>query len=205
MSALDSPLEALAFDYLSFGLLTAVNNVWTWVAVLTAAVSVWKFRAWSSPRGRYTAVSSSSSSSSSPVERVPTEASTSTQVEETDARPSTAAAAAPSSSPLCLLISEGRTSGKFTFYYDREEEEDNGDVDGDDGNVEGEKEYLLIDGWEVMMRMRLGDQMGFYRYQDLTVLDGSVVRLWESRRRRSCGTVVTPLIRCGRGEDCIMW
>ncbi|KAE9464589.1 hypothetical protein C3L33_03502, partial [Rhododendron williamsianum] len=46
MNSLDSPLEALAFNYLSFAFSTAVNNVWTWLAALTtAAVSFWKIRA----------------------------------------------------------------------------------------------------------------------------------------------------------------
>ncbi|XP_019189010.1 PREDICTED: uncharacterized protein LOC109183384 [Ipomoea nil] len=44
MNTLESPLEAIAFNYLSYGFLTAVNNVWTWVAVLTAAVSFWRIK-----------------------------------------------------------------------------------------------------------------------------------------------------------------
>ncbi|KAF7147654.1 hypothetical protein RHSIM_Rhsim03G0226200 [Rhododendron simsii] len=41
MNALDTPLEALAFNYLSFAFSTAV----AWLAVITAAVSFWKIRA----------------------------------------------------------------------------------------------------------------------------------------------------------------
>ena len=41
----DSPLEDLAFNYVSFGIFTIVNNLWTWVAVITAAVSFWTIRA----------------------------------------------------------------------------------------------------------------------------------------------------------------
>ena len=44
MNALDSPLEALALDYINVGFLTIVNNLWTWVAVITAAVSFWRIR-----------------------------------------------------------------------------------------------------------------------------------------------------------------
>ncbi|KAL3535491.1 hypothetical protein ACH5RR_003952 [Cinchona calisaya] len=176
MNSLDSTMEALAFDYLSFGLLTAVNNVWTWLAVITAAVSVWKFKA-----------SSSSSSSSSPRAKFPDEASpasetaaasTSTVVEA--AKPSIAVAP---SSP-CVFSAEGRTSGKFIVYYDRTDDrcdDGNGEVNGEDGNVRSEKEWF----GEVVMRMRMGNYMGFYRYQDLTVLDGSVVRLWDGCRRRN--------------------
>lgn len=43
------------------------------------------------------------------------------------------------------------------------------------------------DNWEKVMRMRIGggDHMGWYRYQDLTVLDGNVVRLWDGCRDKS--------------------
>ncbi|KAG6397819.1 hypothetical protein SASPL_139267 [Salvia splendens] len=43
-AALDSPLEALAFNYLSYALLTAVNNIWAWLAV-----SFWRIRVLSTP------------------------------------------------------------------------------------------------------------------------------------------------------------
>lgn len=33
------------------------------------------------------------------------------------------------------------------------------------------------DGWEMVLKMKTAE-MGWYLYQDLTVLDGNVVRLW---------------------------
>lgn len=181
MSALDSPLEVLAFDYLRFGLLTLVNNVWTWVAVVTAAVSVWRLKASSLPGSNFPR------EASRPVERLVAEPASATAVVASAiveaAKPSTVAAP---SSPY-LFNAEGRTSGKFTLYYDRrveDEEEDrrddvNGELDCQDGCVGDEKQWFGEGWWEVTMRMRMGDHMGFYRYQDLMVLDGSVVRLWD--------------------------
>lgn len=211
MSALGSPLEALAFDHLSFGLFTVVNNVWTWVAVITAAVSVWRFKASSLPGAKFP------HEATRQVERLAAEPALATaavapSIVET-AKPSTAVA--PSSPSPCLFNAEGRTSGKFTFYYDRREEEEdrgddvNGEADGEEGCIGGEKQWVGVgEGWwEVTMRMRMGDHMGFYSYQDLTVLDGSVVRLWDGcRRRRSEGSSCAPLISCGGGEGgTILW
>lgn len=204
MNTLDSPLEVLALDYLSFGLLTVVNNVWTWVAVITAAVSVWRIRS-SSPRCQFPSQASLinpavPSVSPSPVERL-------AAVEPAAPTPARVVETPRPSSP-CVFNTEGRTSGKFTFYYDREqevEEEANveyngGDADGEDENgVRRRKSERVKDGWELMMEIRMGDHLGFYRYQDLTVLDGNVVRLWDGCRKRNVINAA-PLLKCGGCE-----
>ncbi|GAB4838108.1 hypothetical protein Ancab_027639 [Ancistrocladus abbreviatus] len=87
---------------------------------------------------------------------------------------------------------DGVTKGKFTFAYysDEEEVEEREDDDGlvevewDEGVVRGcwsDQETKVMD---VMTGLRMED-MGWYKYQDLKVLDGSVVRLWEKGRERN--------------------
>ncbi|KAK4380168.1 hypothetical protein RND71_002030 [Anisodus tanguticus] len=161
------PLEALAFDYLSFGFFSVVNSVWTWVAV-----SLWRIKTFSTlpipePRGdffvhapspcppRKTVVTSSSSSSSSQVERV-------------------------------ALTNEEGAKGKLTVYF---KQDDGGECDGDeDGDEEGEHDGVELskewfEYWEKLLKMRKGET-GWYCYQDMKVIDGSVVRLWDGCRRR---------------------
>ncbi|KAG6431631.1 hypothetical protein SASPL_109710 [Salvia splendens] len=162
-AALDSPLEALAFNYLSYGLLTAVNNIWPWLAVVTAAVSFWRIRVLSTPIAAAT---------------VPE------MVEEIIAAVEEEQAAAPARSAPCVVAEgQGITKMKFSLYYAEEDEEE--EFGGDDG---GESEECGgagagVGDWEGVIAMRMGD-MGWYRWQDRTVLSGNVVRLWEGRRRR---------------------
>ncbi|CAI9766608.1 unnamed protein product [Fraxinus pennsylvanica] len=186
MNSLDSPLEALAFNNSSYGLLTAVNSIWPWVAVLTAAVSFWRIRALSSsnlvPRGR--SPDGVSTLSSSPLKmddgvaaerQVATVSSTQFDTEHFSG----------SNTNCRVLEREGSTKGKFTLYYCDEEECRTGEG-GDNGGeaVVNEKRGRWCDDWERMMIVKMGD-MGWYQYLDLTVLDGNVVRLWDSPRRRN--------------------
>ncbi|KAL2553828.1 hypothetical protein Fot_07447 [Forsythia ovata] len=190
MNSLDSPLEPLVFNYLSYGLLTAVNSIWPWVAVLTAAVSFWRIRASSSvPRG----ISLDGASTSSSL----------LKKDEGVAPPAAEAEAAAASTQFetkhlsasktncCVLERQGSTKGKFTMYYCDKDERRTGE--GGDNGVEAAANERLgrrCDDWERMMMVKMGD-MGWYQYQDLTVLDGSVVRLWDSRRPRNAAAVST--------------
>ncbi|XP_059634683.1 uncharacterized protein LOC132277011 [Cornus florida] len=184
MKSFDSPLEALAFNYVSFGFLTVVNNIWTWIAVITAAVSFWRIKA-------------SGSSISDPPCPNPDVG----PPKAASPLPPTAAEPSPAPAPLTTMTpwvrhveSDGATRGnKFTLYYE-EEQCERGDEgvtltreydDGSDGVVKGGGGAWCDDGWEGMLRMRMGD-MGLYRLQDLTVLDGNVVRLWDGCRRKQC-------------------
>ncbi|KAK4432775.1 hypothetical protein Salat_1039700 [Sesamum alatum] len=193
MSALNhSPLEALALNYLSYGFLTAVNSVWTWVAVITAAVSFWRIRASSSPlvsrpepRGSILdAVSTSSWSPPKTAEEVgPASASTPGETKHL-------LSAGPTAS--CGL--EGSSKVKFSLCYNEDvfRESDEGGEDEDDGGcnggravvMSGESGWWCDDVWERTTVVRMGD-MGWYRCQDLAAIDGSVVRLWGGRRRRA--------------------
>ncbi|KAH0970845.1 hypothetical protein GBA52_023001 [Prunus armeniaca] len=187
-SVLDSPLEALAFNYVSFGLFTVVNNLWTWVAVLTAAVSFLSLRLRASTRAASTAISSSclfnsppsnddrSSNGSSPVPEI-------TPSETADEPPCSVLSlvAAPYKfEDDRIVVTKGL---KFTLYYEDNAEgdvdlkaEEAGECDGDEAVAEGCGEWL-----EGVLRLRLGE-MGWYRHQDLTELNGNVVRLWDGCR-----------------------
>ncbi|KAJ8532090.1 hypothetical protein K7X08_012013 [Anisodus acutangulus] len=179
------PLEALAFDYLSFGFFSVINSVWTWVAVITAAVSLWRIKTFSTlpipePRGdffvhapspyppRKTVVTSSSSSSSSQVERVSSDE------------------LASNESSFAALGNEEGAKGKLAVYF---KQDDGGECDGDeDGDEEGEHDGVELskewfEYWEKLLKMRKGET-GWYCYQDMKVIDGSVVRLWDGCRRR---------------------
>ncbi|CAK9159243.1 unnamed protein product [Ilex paraguariensis] len=186
MNTLDSPLEALAFNYLSFGLFTVVNNIWTWVAVITAALSFWRIRSsgllksdlldrnldGASPAAVF------SSPSSSPAENI--------------AEPASSTSASASDFPamskitsFCRVEGDGLTKGKYTVYYNEDDDEftsNEEEVDNRDGEGVEVVAKEWCDGWDRVLRMRNGD-MGWYRYQDLTVLDGNVVRLWDGCTR----------------------
>ncbi|CAA2965612.1 Hypothetical predicted protein [Olea europaea subsp. europaea] len=190
MNSLDSPLEALAFNNLSDGLLTAVNSIWPWVAVLTAAVSFWRIRALSSshlvPRGRSPDGASSSSSSPLRMDKAVVAEDEMATVSSTQSNTEYF----PGSNTKCRVLErEGSTKGKLTLYYcDKDECRtcEGGDHGGEP--VVTEKMGRWCDDWERMMIVKMGN-MGWYQYQDLTVLDGSVVRLWDSRQRTNAAPV----------------
>lgn len=171
MSVLASPLEPLAFDVVSFGLFAFVNNLWTWLALVTAAVSFWRIRA----------AAESSNAKISTAETVPEE-------EEEPPASSSSAAAPAASAPVASRSSEEDegvvTKGlKFTVYYENYEEGDGGELtvteelEGGGGDAV-EVEVMGGEWWERMLKLRNGE-MGWYRYQDLTEINGNVVRLWE--------------------------
>lgn len=181
MNALDSPLEALAFNYLNYGLLTVVNNIWTWVAVLTAAVSFWRIRASSEhPRGKLLDGSSQTLLLPSPlVEKVAVDEHVD-EVQEPEQM-----SWSSKTTPFCGLENEGVTKGKFTlYYYCNEEESEKCGTSTMDNGGNGEREE---DGegwwskWEMVMKMRRGDDE-WYRYQDMSLINGNVVRLWDGCR-----------------------
>ncbi|GAB4838130.1 hypothetical protein Ancab_027659 [Ancistrocladus abbreviatus] len=78
----------------------------------------------------------------------------------------------------------------IAYYSDEEEVEENDDNDGlievewDEGVVRGfwsDQRSKVVD---VMMRLGM-EHMGWHKYQDLKVLDDSMVRLWEKERVRN--------------------
>ncbi|KAE8665288.1 Plant invertase/pectin methylesterase inhibitor superfamily protein [Hibiscus syriacus] len=185
---LDSPLEALAFNYLSFGIFTVLNNLWTWIAVLTAALSFWRIRA-AAVSSRYVQ-SNDPKPSTSISDRAPDE---SPPVPEPDNKPTPSASVAETS--VWPLVCRGVTRGKFklTVYHDDDGEKSDVDVDVDSGvrgmgpGDGGGECNQWWESWEGVLKLRNGET-GWYKYQDLTALNGNVVRLWDEsckcRRRR---------------------
>ncbi|XP_011078208.1 uncharacterized protein LOC105162007 [Sesamum indicum] len=187
MSALNhSPFEALAFDYLRCGFLTAVNSVW--IAVITAALSFWRIRALSSPLV------------STPEPRGSIQDAVSTSEEKVGH--ASASASTPGETKHLLSAGattwcgvaerEGSSKVKFSLCYNEDifrgsyEDEDDGGCNGGGAAVtmSGKIGWWCDDVWERTTVVRMGD-MGWYRCQDLAALDGSVVRLWGGRRRRA--------------------
>ncbi|XP_027338631.1 uncharacterized protein LOC113852528 [Abrus precatorius] len=177
MNVLDSNVEALAFNYLSFGLLTALNNLWTWVALLTAALSFWKIRSAGCPKP-----DEPISIGLDPVVE------TLTPHEATEAKhEATPQMAVGHGVPEDV---DGVRKGKFTVYY--EEEEMQCGCGESEGFLTALGEWEEREGsesewwkrWERLLRLRNGENdNGWYMWQDVTELNGNVVRLWDSELR----------------------
>ncbi|XVF35179.1 hypothetical protein REPUB_Repub18cG0122800 [Reevesia pubescens] len=206
---LDSPLEALAFNYVSFGIFTIVNNLWTWVAVITAAVSFWRIRA----AGAATSTCSVKSpdqkpSTTSIIDRAQDDSRPISEAEEKPTIPSasvSAPAAVAETSVSPLVCNNGVTKGgkfKLTVYY---KDDGESDIDGEmktikergsdgDGDCKGGSCGEWWENWERALSLRNGEK-GWYRFQDLTALNGNVVRLWDE-------------LSCRRGRyslSCAVW
>ncbi|KAK7411823.1 hypothetical protein VNO78_03265 [Psophocarpus tetragonolobus] len=162
MNVLDSNVEALAFNYLSFGVLTALNNLWTWVALITAALSFWKIRSKPKPKPEAQALAF--------AEPEPVTA------EKTEAAPEVVVGNGVAEDV------DGVTRGKFTVYYEDdvdmqctcEETEQSLTACGEGSETEWWRT------WERLLRLRNGEsEKGWYTWQDVTELNGNVVRLWD--------------------------
>lgn len=173
MNSLNTPIEAIVLNYYNYDALAVIiNNLWTWIAVFTAGAGISFVLTVKSPPGKVLPeadpVVCFHDPDPSPVER------------------STASVAAPESGGGVVKVKE-----KFTeyFYEERDivwdEDEDNDEeeeecvklvrVDGD-----GDGALKLVNEWEYRENgIRTG--MGWYRYQDLTVFNGNVVKLWGTK------------------------
>ncbi|KAK8581861.1 hypothetical protein V6N13_144856 [Hibiscus sabdariffa] len=185
---LDSRLQVLAFDYVSFGIFTIVNNLWTWVAVITAALSFWRIRA---------AGVATSSCSVQSHEQGPSTPVISRPITEVEEKPTVSA-------PASVCINDGVTKNgksKLTVYYDddiagesnvnhetTETEWSNGEGYCMGGSCGGD----WWESWESVLRLRKGETEGWYRYQDLTAVNGNVVRLWDDSCRKGSSVASKP-------------
>ncbi|CAA0384324.1 unnamed protein product [Arabidopsis thaliana] len=189
MATLDSPLEVLAFDYVNL----LLNNLWTWIAVITAAVSFWRIRATttttSSGGGRDDGLIDESF-----LEPPKPQATKAAFVMET--KPPRVKVTETEDWSL-LLCKNGVTKGKLTVYYEEE-------IDGEREEDYGETTPVKYGGgesgewwerWERVVKMRNGDE-GWYRYVDLTVINGNVVRLWDAKGVRNGGWVSVQRKEC---------
>ena len=202
MNVLDSSLEAFVFSYASFGFFTFVNNLWTWIAVITAAVSFWKIRATTTASavdegGAYSVNSpppcndwSSDKPSTAPKSAEPPSLSVSASVLVSD-----------------RVEDDGLTKGgKFTLYY-----EDNGELTEELEEIDGD-ETMVFDGdlWESYYERMLKNRLGvtsWYRYQDLTELNGNVVRLWDGycKSNSSSSRPGNDVLLLCSSKRCVSW
>ncbi|XVE53930.1 hypothetical protein DITRI_Ditri03aG0041800 [Diplodiscus trichospermus] len=188
---LDSPLEALAFNYVSFGIFTIVNNLWTWVAVITAALSFWRIRA---AAGAATSSFSVEKHNQKPsiciINRNQDESRLTLEAEEkpTPSALVSAPAAVAETRDWPLVCDYGVTKGgKFKLSVCYEDDRDS-DVDGEmtvrewrsegGGDCKEGSCREWWESWERVLRLRKGER-GWYLYQDLTALNGNVVKLWD--------------------------
>ncbi|KAK9071187.1 hypothetical protein SSX86_009755 [Deinandra increscens subsp. villosa] len=168
-------MEALAINYLT-------HTLWTWLAFLTTSLSFWKTNSYSSPHHHL--------SPRLPSPSPPQPPQTATEPDPDDEIPSTISSLV-SSSPVsnytkiattCLL--EHTRSGKFRVYYGEDEDDIIRNVERRTmGSVRVEEQKRVdvdVDGWEAVLKLKTAE-MGWYRYQDLTVLNGNVVKLWNHR------------------------
>lgn len=197
MDLLEMPLEAIVLRFHSLPAAIAAGSLWACLAVLAAAVGFWRIRA-----------GGSRSDVSLPHSPTPLKS-------EQAQAPSPAPAPEPEPkspkptvrAPHCHVEDAGTPKARFTAYYgscdwfdveddaDEQAEVDNGRKDDGAGVVRAHLTAPLKGfGWEGVIVRRRGD-LGWYRYQDLTSLNGSVVRLWDgdgvstatSRRRSPVG------------------
>ncbi|XP_004488125.1 uncharacterized protein [Cicer arietinum] len=175
---IDSNVEALAFNYLNFGLVTILNNLWTWLALLTAALSFWKIRSSGCPKSV-----DPNSIIPDPVKKplLPFEDVTDKII-----------------SPRKTLTVgcdevDGVRKGKFTVYYEEDMQCGRRESTGDnfcyrllpvaEGWVPEERETRETEWWrcwEKVLTLRNGEnENGWYTCQDLTELNGNVVKFWD--------------------------
>lgn len=180
MSVLDSNVEALAFNYLNFGLFTILNNLWAFIALITAALSFWKIRSAGCPKPTVTDVVT--------VNPEPV-------IEPLPSKPVTAVTEAPKLTVVGNGVVEGVDGvrkEKFMVYYEEENEMQCGGGGESNGNglsteSEGweweEREVGELEWWkcwEKILRLRNGEnEKGWYTCQDFTELNGNVVRFWD--------------------------
>ncbi|XP_076913446.1 uncharacterized protein LOC143572071 [Bidens hawaiensis] len=154
-------LEALAINYLT-------QSVWAWLAFLTAALSFWKIK--SSIHHNNDNISPKLLSPSPPPPPPPPP-SPSPPLQTSNQQQTT----------FCLL--ENRRNGKYSVYYGEDAyigrkesrktiRRHNNNNNNNNNNPDG-----LGDEWEALLKLKTME-MGWYRYQDLTLLDGIVVRFW---------------------------
>ncbi|KAI4380314.1 hypothetical protein MLD38_006519 [Melastoma candidum] len=198
MTTVDSTPEALALHYVGIGLFSVVNNIWTLLALFTAALSFfWRLRGGLlllRLRGNRCSVGPSHERDSIP------------EVVDSSSGSSVSEAATATAEGRCHPpCGEGATRGKFVAYYREghgydvaaaaeEEEEETGDGIG--GGEAGEWWEVWEKAWR-MRRKGAEKGRGWYDGLDLAVLNGSVVRLWaEDEEERVRTSSVLQSMRC---------
>ncbi|KAJ0981086.1 hypothetical protein J5N97_009341 [Dioscorea zingiberensis] len=164
MDLLEIPLEALAFRYSA----ALAGSLWAWLAVLTAALGLWRIRS-----------SSGSKPVSLPSDPYPKPA-PKPIVPAAQAEPLLQPAQPPTPSSFHVEDVGTPNKARFTTYY--RDESRHSDDDGVESEEEFDGELSYSDsgiGWDKLMPVRRRGDLGWYCYQDIAVLNGSVVRLWD--------------------------
>lgn len=180
----ETPLEALVFRYTA----TGGASLLTWLAVLAAALGLWRILAAAAPRAEPAPRSGrhATSAHGEPGCDVLPQAKATPQEQrrpEAEARP-------PNPSVDSGSVGFARKGAVFANRDWRVGEEE----DKDDGGVEEEEEVVEEEekcpwngeGGGVIggcMDCAWRGDLGWYRYQDLAALNGRVVRLWEDEQR----------------------
>ncbi|XP_073011361.1 uncharacterized protein [Typha latifolia] len=174
MDLLEMPLEAFAFRL--YSLPAAGGSILAWLAVIAAAVSLWRIRA------------VGSRSDASPLFQPPPQARTAAPPPSDRERDQPEPEQKPIASSACRRLEAGSPKVRFTAYYDGRcrvgdggDEERETEADDDvvsDGVEVGDGEMTAPLGWEGVAIRRKVD-FAWYRYQDMTALNGSIVRLWD--------------------------
>ncbi|KAL8102740.1 uncharacterized protein LOC141679321 [Apium graveolens] len=182
MNAFSSPLESVPLDYIISDISTIfVSNLWTWLALFCAGAASLFWRGAKSP----VTLQLASAEPDVPV--------ASLNPSILISAPSEPEMQKMVSSELgfelrqledttILDTSDGVTKGKFVAYYLDSADECN-DEHYDIGNGEGEAHAELLRWFKVdkLERMKEINEMGWYCNQDLTVLSGDIVRLWDDQ------------------------
>ncbi|CAI8589713.1 unnamed protein product [Vicia faba] len=176
---LDSNVEALAFNYLNFGLVTVLNNLWTWLALITAALSFWKIRSSGCPKDPVSVKSDAG------VE--PSLLSFEDVASETEKPRKT----------LNKVFNnddvDGVRKGKYTVYYEEDMQCGGGESGGNccygrfpvaEGWQPEDDESEWWKRWEKVLKLRNGEnENGWYTCQDLIGFNGNVVKRWDGGLR----------------------
>lgn len=188
MNAFSSPLQSVAFDYFISDLSTIfVSNLWTWLAVICAGAASFFWRGAKSP----VTLQLASAEPDVPVATLISSRLTSAPPSEPEMH-EVVTSDEPAGYELRVKdtrildgIDDGVTKGKFVAYYYPEETEniECKDEHCEFGNGEGEVHAELLRWFKVdkLARMKEINEMGLYSCQDLTVLSGDIVRLWDGR------------------------
>ncbi|KAG0503652.1 hypothetical protein HPP92_003724 [Vanilla planifolia] len=171
----ESPLEALVFRYSA----AVIGYFCTCIALAAAALGLWRFRFLGSASKSPTVAAAASAAAVASTDAAVAAYSSSS------ANSAPLKSFANASSPAILPCEENLSlsKGRFTVYFLA----DDGSC-GSDMGVRWSKEKQfggidgVCDGRELdFLGWRWRGDLGWYRYQDRTAINGSVVRLWGGR------------------------
>ncbi|KAJ3699128.1 hypothetical protein LUZ61_002833 [Rhynchospora tenuis] len=199
MEFLEFQFEPISFRFYSHPAASTGGSLLTWIAVLAAAaVGFWRIRI----GGSKTDGTDTSPLFTTPLEE--TQAKVAPLVQNTENEASV--------SPSCSVDRPAEIVGtpkvRFATYFDKEDcigcchvEDDAEEPIVDDGEEYGTPREMELPWetkevevkWDGIAPVRRRGDLGWYSYQDMAALNGSVVRLWDgdSPRRRK-GSIAIP-------------